>query len=50
VVQRQIARLLDLVEDIAAIDAQARRLSPATLRGLLGVGARISRLVGSGGR
>ncbi|HEX8572026.1 MAG TPA: hypothetical protein VF759_04685 [Allosphingosinicella sp.] len=48
--ERQIARLLDLVEDIAAIDRQARRFSPATLRALLGVGGRLSRLMGGGGR
>jgi DNA-binding transcriptional regulator GbsR (MarR family) len=48
--ERQIGRLLDLVEDIAAIDRQARRLSPATLRTLLGVGGRISRFMGGGGR
>jgi DNA-binding transcriptional regulator GbsR (MarR family) len=50
VLERQIGRLLDLVEDIAAIDRQARRLSPATLRALLGVGGRVSRLMGGGGR
>jgi DNA-binding transcriptional regulator GbsR (MarR family) len=49
VLSRQVGRLLDLVEDIAAIDAQARRLSPATLRSLLGVGGRISRFMGRGG-
>ena len=50
VLERQIGRLLDLVEDIAAIDRQARRLTPATLRALLGVGGRISRFMGGGGR
>jgi len=50
VLERQIRRLLDLVEDIAAIDRQAARLSPATLRALLGVGGRISRFMGGGGR
>lgn len=50
VLERQIGRLLDLVEDIAAIDMQARRLSPAALRALLGVGGRISRFMGGGGR
>ena len=49
VLSRQIGRLLDLVEDIAAIDAQASRLSPATLRTLLGVGGRISRFIGGRG-
>ncbi|HYJ30695.1 MAG TPA: hypothetical protein VEW25_10185 [Allosphingosinicella sp.] len=46
VLARQIGRLLDLVEDLAAIDAQARRLSPATLRSLLGIGGRVARLIG----
>lgn len=46
VMTRQVQRLLDLVEDIAAIDAQARRLSPATLRTLLGAGGRVARLFG----
>lgn len=51
VLARQIGRLLDLVEDLAAIDAQARRLSPAALRGLLGLGGRFARLIGpSAGR
>jgi DNA-binding transcriptional regulator GbsR (MarR family) len=47
---RQVQRLLDLVEDIAAIDAQARRLSPATMRTLLGAGGRVARLLGGRGR
>jgi DNA-binding transcriptional regulator GbsR (MarR family) len=46
VLARQIGRLLDLVEDIAAIDAQAHRLSPAALRTLIGVGGRVSRFLG----
>ena len=46
----RIARLLELVEDIAAIDAQARRLSPATLRTLLGAGGRVARLLGGRSR
>jgi len=50
ILARQIARLLQLVEDIAAIDAQARRLSPATLRTLLGAGGRVARLFGGAGR
>ena len=50
VLERQIGRLLDLVEDIAAIDRQASRLSPAALRALLGLGGRISRFMGGGGR
>ena len=50
ILARQITRLLQLVEDIAAIDAQARRLSPATLRTLLGAGGRVARLFGGSGR
>lgn len=50
ILSRQIARLLQFVEDIAAIDAQARRLSPATLRTLLGAGGRVARLFGGAGR
>jgi hypothetical protein len=46
VLARQIGKLLDLVEDVAAIDAQARRLSPAMLRSLLGVGGRVARMIG----
>lgn len=42
----RIARLRDLVDDIAAIDAQAQRLSPATLRRLLGAGGTAARLFG----
>jgi len=49
VLSRQVGRLLDLVEDIAAIDAQASRFSPATLRALIGVGGRISRFMGGRG-
>lgn len=45
IVARQAQRLHDLVEDIAAIDAGARRLSPGTLRKLMGVGGRAARLV-----
>lgn len=45
IVARQAQRLHDLVEDIAAIDAGARRLSPDTLRKLMGVGGRAARLV-----
>ncbi|TFI59930.1 hypothetical protein E2493_01380 [Sphingomonas parva] len=37
--------LLGLVEDIAAIDAQAHRLSPAVLRRLIGAGGRAARLI-----
>jgi hypothetical protein len=43
---RRIGRLRELVDDIAAIDAQAQRLSPATLRRLLGAGGTAARLFG----
>lgn len=42
----RIGRLRDLVDDIAAIDAQAQRLSPASLRKLLGAGGAAARLFG----
>ena len=45
-VAARIQGLLDLLADIAAIDAQARRFSPRTLRRLIGVGGRAARLVG----
>ena len=52
-VKSQISKLITLVEDIAAIDAQARRLSPQALRHLVGLGGRaarfIDRAVGGGG-
>lgn len=41
----RIDRLLALVDDIAAIDAQARRLSPETLRRLIGAGGRVARFL-----
>jgi DNA-binding transcriptional regulator GbsR (MarR family) len=41
----QIGKLLGLVEDIAAIDMQARRLSPDTLRQLVNVGGRAARFI-----
>lgn len=44
----RIDRLLGLVDDIAAIDAQARRLSPATLRRLIGTGGRLARFLDRG--
>lgn len=44
----RVDRLLALVEDIAAIDAQARRLPPATLRRLIGAGGRVARLFDRG--
>lgn len=41
----QIAKLIALVEDLAAIDMQARRFSPQTLRRLVGLGGRVGRLI-----
>lgn len=44
-VAAQARRLASLVDDVAAIDAGARRLSPTTVRRLVGLGGRASRLV-----
>lgn len=44
VVARQARRLLELVDDIAAIDAGTRRFSPRTLRRVIGIGGRAARL------
>jgi DNA-binding transcriptional regulator GbsR (MarR family) len=41
----QIDKLLSLAEDLEAIDAQTRRLSPTALRRLVGVGAGAARLL-----
>ena len=41
----QIGKMLALAEDLAAIDAQARRMSPHTLRQIVGVGARAAKLM-----
>jgi DNA-binding transcriptional regulator GbsR (MarR family) len=41
----RIGKLLALVEDLAAIDAQARRLSPQLLRGIVGVSGRAARFI-----
>ena len=43
--ERRIADLLGLVEDLAAIDAQANRLSPAALRRVIGGAGRAARLI-----
>lgn len=43
---RQAKRLLDLVEDLAAIDAGTKRLSPRTLRRVIGIGGRAARFFG----
>ena len=45
VLYAQIGKLLALAEDLAALDAQAQRLSPATLRQIIGIGARASRFL-----
>jgi DNA-binding transcriptional regulator GbsR (MarR family) len=45
VVAAQVRRLASLVDDVAAIDAGARHLSPATVRRLVGLGGRASRLI-----
>jgi DNA-binding transcriptional regulator GbsR (MarR family) len=45
-VARQAKRLLELVEDLAAIDAGTKRLSPRTLRRVIGIGGRAVRLFG----
>jgi DNA-binding transcriptional regulator GbsR (MarR family) len=41
----RIGAMLALVEDLAAIDAQARRLSPQLLRGIVGMSGRAARLI-----
>jgi DNA-binding transcriptional regulator GbsR (MarR family) len=45
VLSRQIGKLLALAEDLVAIDAQARRLSPGTLRQLVEIGGRTARFI-----
>jgi len=45
IVERQAQRLFDLVKDVASIEAGARRLSPGTMRTLIGIGGRAARLV-----
>jgi DNA-binding transcriptional regulator GbsR (MarR family) len=42
----QIGKLVALVEDLAAIDMQARRLSPQMLRQMIGVGGIAARVIG----
>lgn len=48
-VARQAKRLLELVEDLAAIDAGTKRLSPRTLRRAIGIGGRAARFFGRAG-
>lgn len=45
IVRLQIGKLLTLVEDLAAIDVQTRRLPPHALRQLVGVGGRAARFL-----
>ena len=49
-IARQARALLGLVDDIAAIDAGTRGMSPHLMRGLIGLGGRAARLVGKSGR
>lgn len=49
VVARQARRLLDLVDDLAAIDAGTQHFSPQALRRMIGIGGRAARLFGSRG-
>ena len=42
---RQIAKMLELFEDLAAIDSRTRNLSPHLLRGLVGLSGRASRFL-----
>jgi DNA-binding transcriptional regulator GbsR (MarR family) len=44
-VSARIGKLLELVEDLAVLDSQARRLPPQLLRGLVGLSGRAARLV-----
>lgn len=41
----RIGKLLELVEDLAALDSQARRLPPQLVRGLVGLSGRAARFV-----
>jgi DNA-binding transcriptional regulator GbsR (MarR family) len=41
----QIGKLLELVEDLAAINTQAQRLSPTTLRQMVRLGGRATRFI-----
>jgi DNA-binding transcriptional regulator GbsR (MarR family) len=44
-VATQVGKLLQLAEDIAAINAQAQRLSPRTLRHMIGLGGLAARFM-----
>lgn len=48
-VARQAKRLLELVNDLAAIDAGTKRISPHMLRRVIGIGGRAARLFGGTG-
>lgn len=41
----QMAKMLALAEDLAAVDAGARHMSPRVLRGLVGIGGRAARSI-----
>ena len=45
VAARQIGKMLELVEGLASLDIQARRLSPRLLRGLVGLSSRTARIM-----
>jgi DNA-binding transcriptional regulator GbsR (MarR family) len=45
VIYRQIHKLLALAEDLSALDQHARRLSPKTLRQMVGIGGRAARFL-----
>jgi DNA-binding transcriptional regulator GbsR (MarR family) len=45
VVAVQIGKLLDLAEDLAAISVQAQRVSPTTLRRMVGLGGLAARFI-----
>lgn len=44
-VRLRIERMLRLVEDLAAIDVQSRRLGPTSVARMVGMGARAARLI-----
>lgn len=48
-VAKQARALIDLIDDIAAIDAGTRRLSPHVMRRLIGFGGRAARFAGGAG-
>lgn len=46
--ERQLRKLYEMAEDIAALDFQAQRLSPRALKQLVGVGRTAARMFGRG--